>query len=105
MRKKLLKGRKDMNILKFAKPVAGLVISMSVGAVVQNAISITTPATQNLIQKMGVKIGGYVVSSMVADHAVRYSFDEFEKFRDLIREGMPGDVIQGDVVDDEKEEA
>ena len=94
-----------MNILKFAKPVAGLVISMSVGAVVQNAVTITSPANQKLIQKIGVKIGGYVVSSMVADQAVKYSFEEFEKFREMLRTGVNGDTIPGEVLDEEETDA
>lgn len=94
-------------LFNIGKSIAGVVISLGVGAVVQNAVNATTPLDQKLLKRIGVKVGGYVVSSMVADHAVKYSFEQIDATKDWFENVNSmfknPDTIQGEVVEDDKE--
>lgn len=102
----------NSSLFNLGKGITGVVVSLGVGAVVNNAVRATTPLTQTRIQRIGTKIGGYVLSSMVADHAVNYSFgqiDGMKEFYDRIsgvakNAGKP-ETVPGEVVDEEEPKA
>ncbi len=75
-----------MNIIK---PLSFLVSSLSAGAVVGNAIKHTTPENLKFFGKIGVAIGGFVLSTFVGDKAGEY----VEKEIDCISEWMKKHVV------------
>ena len=93
-------------LFNLGKSAAGILISLGVGAVVQNAVNATTPFDQKLLKKISVKVGGYVLSSMVADHAVKYSFEQIDATKAWFEEvhtafKQPKDVVTGEVIDED----
>jgi mannitol-specific phosphotransferase system IIBC component len=68
-----------MFTLKLVKGIAGFVASMSVGAVVSNVIVATTPKNLTTINRIAVGIGGFVLSSMVADAASEYVKNQIDE--------------------------
>lgn len=61
-----------MDKTEMAKKIAELIVSIGVGAVVGNAIKIGTPSDIKLIGKIGIGIGGFVLSNMTGDFAASY---------------------------------
>lgn len=62
-----------MNYLGLIKQAVGLVVSLGVGAIVKNAIEHTTPGTVTAFKKVGISIGGIVLSMMVSDAATKFA--------------------------------
>lgn len=65
--------------LEVIKLVTDAVVSTSVGMVVGNTIKATLPANMGLVKKIGVGIGGMVISSMVGDHGGKYITDKIDE--------------------------
>jgi hypothetical protein len=61
-----------MKKIEVVKAVSGFVASASVGAVVRNAVKNTAIPNGGIINSILTVIGGYIVSEMVAQHAVKY---------------------------------
>jgi hypothetical protein len=61
-----------MNWIKLIRASAIFVTSASVGAVVSNAVKATTPSNLKTLNQVMVGIGGFIISSMVADAACVY---------------------------------
>jgi hypothetical protein len=77
--------RKTMNPLKVIKATTGIVVSFGAGAIVNNAIKATTPADVHAIKKIALVIGGFAVSGIVADAAVKYSNKTFDDVDEAIK--------------------
>lgn len=78
-----------MNILPIVKVVAGVAASVGVGAVVGNAVKLGTPESSKLIQKIVIGVGGFVLSSMVADHASNYVEAQIDNAADQLKTALP----------------
>ena len=61
-----------MKKIEVVKAVSGFVASASVGAVVRNVVKSTAIPNGRIINSVLTVIGGYIVSEMVAQHAVKY---------------------------------
>lgn len=61
-----------MNPIGLITTVAGLVAASGAGAVVGNAVKASTPANLKTINKVLIGVGGFVLSSMVADQASKH---------------------------------
>ncbi len=59
--------------IKTSKFVITAATSWGAGVIVKNAIATTTPADIGSMKKIGVMIGGFAVSGIVADAASRYT--------------------------------
>lgn len=100
----------SINIGGIARLAAGSVVSTGVGALVGNAIRQSTPADTKKYRKIAIFVGGFVVSSMVAEAAVNYVNknidDGIQQFKDAkeavvnIRVPKPSDETVGDKIDD-----
>lgn len=77
-----------MNYLNVFKSVSDIVVSLSVGTVVGNAVKATTPATQNLVQKTGVTLGGMVLSALVGSVASKYVNEQIDEASTQIKEAF-----------------
>jgi len=80
-----------MNAIGILKTAAELVVSVGVGAVVGNAIKISTPVDAKILQKVSIGIGAFVLSNMVGDYAAKYTtkniedgIAEFKKAKDAV---------------------
>lgn len=62
-----------MNYLGLTKQIAGFLVSFGVGTVVKNIVEYTTPSTITTLKKVGVSIGGFVLSAMVVDAATKFT--------------------------------
>ena len=67
-----------MNTLLVVKTVAGLVTSMSVGTVVNQAVKAVTPQAAGILTKVGCGIGGFVIGSVVAQKCVEYVDEQID---------------------------
>lgn len=56
--------------------VAKVVTGSSVGIVVDNIVQATLPTDANKIAKIGARIGGFILSSMVSDYATNYVMEQ-----------------------------
>jgi hypothetical protein len=61
-----------MNPIGIAKTVAGIASSVGVGAIVKNAINMSTPENVTKLQKASIFVGGIVLSGMVGEMATKY---------------------------------
>lgn len=68
-----------MDYLGLAKQLFGLVVSLGTGAIVKNAIEHTTPSNISTLNKVGVCVGGLVLSMMVGDVATRYAGEKIDE--------------------------
>lgn len=64
---------KKIDKIKTVKVVAGIVVSIGVGAIVGNAIKATTPANVSTIKKVCISVGAFVLSGIITDKAVSYT--------------------------------
>lgn len=62
-----------MNYLKLFKGAADLVVSIGAGAVVTNMVKATTPDDVQRMNKIAIKVGTVVISSMVGSAASSYA--------------------------------
>jgi hypothetical protein len=67
-----------MNPFPIVKLAAELLVSFGAGAVVTNTIKVTTPSNAKLIQKIAIGVGGFVLSGMVGEAAVKYANTSIE---------------------------
>lgn len=67
-----------MNAIPIAKMAAEIVVSFGAGAVVSNAIKMSTPANARRFQKVAIGVGGFVLSGMVGDYAVKYATENID---------------------------
>lgn len=67
-----------MNPLGIIKAASDLVVSLGAGAVVGNAIKASTPANLKLIQRIGIGVGGFVLSSMVGAQAAKFANEQID---------------------------
>ena len=68
-----------MNYLGLTKQIVGLVVSLGVGSIVKNAIEHTTPSTITTLKKVGVGVGGFVLSMMVSDAATKFADEKIDE--------------------------
>jgi len=61
-----------MNYLGLIKQVVGLLVTAGLGTIVKNVIDHTTPYTITTLKKVGVSIGGVVLTMMVSDAANKF---------------------------------
>lgn len=62
-----------MKKLDMVKTVGGIIVSVGVGAIVNNIVKSTTPVSMGTIKKVCIGVGGLVLSSMISDKAVKYT--------------------------------
>jgi len=65
------------NVVRFFGPI-------TVGVVIKNAIVATTPKDLNLINRISVEIGSWVIATVVADVTVEYIVGEINRTIDEI---------------------
>lgn len=61
-----------MNALTIVKGITTTIVSIGAGAVVENAIKATTPADIRNAKRIALAVGGFAISSMVAEAATGY---------------------------------
>lgn len=61
-----------MNPIGIAKTVAGVASSVGVGAIVKNAINMSTPDNITKLQKVSIVVGTFVLSGMIGEMATKY---------------------------------
>ena len=61
-----------MNYLGLIKQVVGVLVTAGVGVIVKNVVDYTTPDTITTLKKVGVSIGGVVLTMMVSDSANKF---------------------------------
>jgi len=66
-------------IVELAKLIGGFVISAGVGACVENAITATTPVVVNTLQRVFIRIGGVVITGMIAEKATDWVGDKIKQ--------------------------
>lgn len=97
-----------MNKLDIFKGITEVAVSIGVGAIVGNAIKITTaPDTKNY-KKVAIWFGGYVLSHMVSQVASNYAVNEIDKVADNVRtifKGPQEEPTTAESEEGEKEEA
>ena len=69
-----------MSTFGLIKAVARLASSAVVSTVISNAVKMNTPKNINNLQKVLVGLGGFVLSSFVADQTDKYVEDVLNKF-------------------------
>jgi len=67
-----------MNMATVGRFIIKSVTHLSVSQVIMNVVDYTTPVTSSTANKVVAKIGGFVISSMVADQAVDYVLNELD---------------------------
>ena len=73
-----------MNIVPLIKTVAGLVTSVSAGAVIGNAIKATTPADLKRMQKIAVGFGGVILAAAAGELAGNYVEEQVQTVADNV---------------------
>jgi prefoldin subunit 5 len=86
-----------MNKLETAKTVGSFVVTMSVGAVINQAIQTVVPKSTRLGDRVVITIGSYVLASMIKDQAEAYYSKKFDKYVGAVKKFM-------DLVEETKEE-
>lgn len=61
-----------MNKLDIVKASLGAVVSIGVGAIVGNAVMLTTPLATKGLMKLCIKVGSLALSGMASDKAAVY---------------------------------
>jgi hypothetical protein len=67
-----------MNALSVFKNVAELAVTTGVGAIVSNAAKSAIPANAHIVKKVTIAFGTFILSSMVAEQAVKYTEDKID---------------------------
>lgn len=67
-----------MNALSVFKNVAELAVTTGVGAIVSNAAKSAVPANAHIVKKVTIAFGTFILSSMVAEQAVKYTEDKID---------------------------
>lgn len=67
-----------MDKIKTIKKVGAIVVSIGVGAIINNAVKATTPSTAGLVVKGCIVVGAYVLGSMVAKKAITHMEGEVD---------------------------
>lgn len=62
-----------MNYLNLVKGATDLVVSIGAGAIVTNMVKATTPEDVKRMNKIAIKVGSVVISSMVGSAASKYA--------------------------------
>ena len=62
-----------MNKIDVVKTIAGIVSGIGSGVVINNIIKATTPSNLGTFSKIGVAIGGFILSSIISDKASQYA--------------------------------
>lgn len=83
-----------INVTKLAAGATKLVVSAGVGSIIGNAVKATTPEEGlSTLKKVSIGVGSFVLGSMVADQATKYTgqqivdlVDTFEEIRQQVAE-------------------
>lgn len=75
-----------MNPITISKSVVDAVVGIGVGAVVGNAIKMSTPADVKLPTKICITVGGFVLSGLVAHHASKHATEQIDITLEQIKE-------------------
>lgn len=62
----------NVNWKQIGKMVIKGVVTACVGAVIDNAVGFTTPIDASKMNRLGTKVGGYVLSAMIGEKAGEY---------------------------------
>ena len=92
-----------MTKIERVKLVSGLVISIGVGAIVNNAIKCTTPESIRGIKKICVFVGAIALGSMLSDAATTHADKKIDKTVDQIKE-MVKEAKTEEINENEKDE-
>jgi hypothetical protein len=68
-----------MNALSVFKTVTELAVTTGVGAIVSNAAKSAVPANAHIVKKVTIAFGTFILSSMVAEQAVKYTEDKIDQ--------------------------
>lgn len=71
-----------MNKLNILKSATGMIVSAGAGAIVGNAIKMSTPADVKTIGKVLIAVGGFALSGMVGEAASKYTSDSIDELAD-----------------------
>jgi hypothetical protein len=66
-------------IIEIIRIVGGFIISTSVGSVIENAITFTTPITLSIAQRVLTRVGGIVLTSMIAEKSSDWVEDKVKE--------------------------
>lgn len=100
-----------MNSLSFFKQVSELAVATGVGAIISNASKQAVAPGAGLIKKGTIAFGTFILSSMVAEQAVKYTnekietgISEYQKTREMIAEAVEQQKAQQQAKADDKSE-
>jgi hypothetical protein len=74
-----------MNPLDLIKATTELGVSIGVGAIVGNAIKLTTAPDTKKYKKVAIAFGGFVLSSMVSDTASKYATERIDTYASRVQ--------------------
>jgi hypothetical protein len=77
-----------MKKLKLIKKVAGVVVSIGVGAIVNNVVKSTTPSTTSKIMKVCIMIGSFVLGGMISDKATEHAENMITKTAKDVKDAL-----------------
>lgn len=75
-----------MNYLSLVKGATDLVVSIGAGAVVTNMVKATTPDDVKRMNKIAIKVGTVVISSMVGSAAARHATSTIDNTVDSFKQ-------------------
>lgn len=73
-----------MNKLNIVKQAAELLVSMGTGAIVGNAVKLTTPAEVSKVQRVTIAIGSFALSAMISDAVGKYASNQIEQVAEQV---------------------
>lgn len=62
-----------MDNLQLAKDISAIAVSAGVNIVIKNAVKATTPENLGIFKRIGVGIGTFAISGVVASAAIKYT--------------------------------
>jgi uncharacterized membrane protein YeiH len=91
-----------MKKIEMVKTVVGVIVSIGVGAIVNNVVKSTTPFKVKTVTKICTAIGGFVLASIISDKAVDYSEKIIDKTVDAVKK-VTDDEVEAKEEDSETE--
>lgn len=82
-----------ISVATVTKTITSLVATASVGTVVENIIKKTTPDDISRLQKIGIKIGSFVIGAIVSDRVEKFTESKFDEIVDSIKKLMPQEEV------------
>lgn len=77
---------KKEEVLKTGKQIVTIVVSAGVGAIVANAVKMTTPINTGTLKKLCIGTGSFVLGSMLSEKATDYTDEKIDEMASQVKE-------------------